>query len=89
MNSKEFRVLKDLNLQTELLEAFGWNEEDLDKFNLWLTDALSSSFDIYSLLNEIELHYGVDICNVVKKVFKSEIDNIEDDKIKKGNIYEA
>ena len=89
MNTEAFRALKDLNLQTEILEVFGWDEESLDEFNLWLADALSASFDINSLMNEIETHYGIDVCNVVKKIFKSEIDNIEDDKIKKGKIYEA
>ena len=89
MKSEEFRALKNLNLQTELLEAFGWDEEERDKFNLWLIDALNSSLDVHSLVFEIKEHYDDEVCNVVKKIFKSEIDNIKDDQIKQGKIYEA
>tara|TARA_Y100001938_G_C7956778_1_gene362118 strand:- start:285 stop:554 length:270 start_codon:yes stop_codon:yes gene_type:complete len=87
--SEEFRALKNLNLQTELLEVFDWDEEARDNFNVWLIDALNSSFDIPSLLYSIKTGYGEDVMSVVKKIFKSEIDNISDDKIKKGEAYEA
>ncbi len=89
MLSEEFRALKNLNLQTELLEVFDWDEEARDNFNVWLIDALNSSFDIPSLLYSIKTGYGEDVMSVVKKIFKSEIDNISDDKIKKGEAYEA
>ena len=89
MNVEEFKALNNLNLQTELLEAFMWDEEALDNFNIWLIDALNSSSDIYSLIYEIKTHYGDGVCEAIKKLFKSELESINDDKIKKGKIYEA
>jgi hypothetical protein len=84
-----FRQLKDLNLQTELLEAFGWDEEERDRFNIWFIDSLNVGSSPEMLFNEIKNSFGEEVLNIIKKIIKSEIDNIEDDKIKEGNIYEA
>lgn len=84
-----FRQLKDLNLQTELLEAFGWDEEERDRFNIWFIDSLNVGSSPEILFNEIKNSFGEEVLNIIKKIIKSEIDNIEDDKLKEGNIYEA
>ena len=89
MELEGFRVLRSLNLQTELLEAFDWDEIARDEFNIWLIDALNSSFDLTILLYEVKINYSDEVLNVLKKIFKSEIDKLNDDRIKKGKIYEA
>ena len=89
MQTEVFRALKNLNLQTELLEAFDWDEDALTKFNLWLIDALNASVDLPKLQDDIQVHYSAAVWEVVKKILKSEMENIHDDKIKKGKIYEA
>lgn len=89
MNLEGFSVLNSLNLQTELLEAFDWDEQSRDEFNIWLIDALNSSFDLTSLIYEVKISYGNEIATILTKIFKSEIDKINDERIKKGKIYEA
>ena len=89
MQLNKFRALKDLNLQTELLEAFEWDEQARDNFNVWFCDALNLSSDVQVLLLQIKEHYDDVVFEVIVKIFKSEIDNIQDDKIKQGRIYEA
>ena len=84
-----FRHVKDLNLQTELLEAFGWDEEARDKFNIWLIDSLNADSSPAFLFNEVERSFGDEVLVIVKKMIKSEIDNIKDDKLKEGTVYEA
>jgi len=83
-----FKQLKDLNLQTELLEVFNWDEVARDKFNIWLIDYLNVDSSAETLFAEVESSFGIEVLVIVKKMIKSEIDNIKDENIKKGIIYE-
>ena len=87
MYQEAFRHIKNLNLQTELLEALEWDQETVDEFNEWFINCLNASYTPDALLQNVMTVWGEDIVNIVKKIIKSEIDNIKDDKIKEARVY--
>ena len=87
MYQEAFRHIKNLNLQTELLEALGWDQDLVDKFNVWFIECLNASHTPSALLENVENTWGEDIVDIAKKIIKSEIDNINDDKIKEARVY--
>lgn len=87
MYQEAFRHIKNLNLQTELLEALEWDQEAVDEFNTWFVNCLNASYTPDALLQNVMTVWGEDIVIIVKKIIKSEIDNIKDDKIKEARVY--
>lgn len=87
MYQEAFRHIKNLNLQTELLEALEWDQEAVDEFNTWFVNCLNAAYTPDALLQNVMTVWGEDIVIIVKKIIKSEIDNIKDDKIKEARVY--
>ena len=87
MYQEAFRHIKNLNLQTELLEALEWDQDAVDEFNEWFVNCLNASYTPDALLQNVMTAWGEDIVIIVKKIIKSEIDNIKDDKIKEARVY--
>jgi len=87
MYQEAFRHIKNLNLQTELLEALEWDQDAVDEFNEWFINCLNASYTPDALLQNVMTVWGEDIVIIVKKIIKSEIDNIKDDKIKEARVY--
>jgi hypothetical protein len=87
MYHEAFRHIKNLNLQTELLEALDWEQDAVDEFNEWFINSLNASYTPDALLQSVMTVWGEDIVTIVKKIIKSEIDNIKDDKIKSERVY--
>ena len=87
MYQEAFRHIKNLNLQTELLEALEWDQDAVDEFNEWFVNCLNASYAPDALLQNVMTVWGEDIVIIVKKIIKSEIDNIKDDKIKEARVY--
>ena len=87
MYHEAFRHIKNLNLQTELLEALEWDQDAVDEFNEWFVNCLNASYAPDALLQNVMTVWGEDIVTIVKKIIKSEIDNIKDDKIKEARVY--
>jgi hypothetical protein len=87
MHQEAFRHIKNLNLQTELLEALEWDQDAVDEFNMWFVNCLNASYTPDALLQNVMAVWGEDIVIIVKKIIKSEIDNIKDDKIKEARVY--
>jgi hypothetical protein len=87
MYQEAFRHIKNLNLQTELLEALEWDQDAVDEFNMWFVNCLNASYTPDALLQNVMAVWGEDIVIIVKKIIKSEIDNIKDDKIKEARVY--
>ena len=87
MYQEAFRHIKNLNLQTELLEALEWDQDAVDEFNMWFVNCLNASYTPDALLQNVMTVWGEDIVIIVKKIIKSEIDNIKDDKIKEARVY--
>ncbi len=84
MNLEGFSVLNSLNLQTELLEAFDWDEQSRDEFNIWLIDALNSSFDLTSLIYEVKISLGNEIAIILAKIFKLGVGEVKEGGRKEG-----
>jgi hypothetical protein len=82
-----FRQLKNLNLQTELLEAFDWDQEELDEFNEWLIGCLNVSSTPTELRVAVGDKWGLHIVTIVDKIIGSEISNLRDDAIQE-TVYE-
>jgi len=87
MYQEAFRHIKNLNLQTELLEALEWDQEAVDEFNKWFMNCLNASYTPDALLQNVMTVWGEDVVIIVKKIIKSEINNIKDDKIKEARVY--
>ena len=84
-----FKEIKHTHYQTALLEAFDWDEETLNAFNAWFIEALRTSFNLNELMAMIEEAWEEPILNIVKDLIKSEIDDLKDENIQQGKIYEA
>ena len=82
-----FRHLQNINLQTELLECFDWDQEELDKFNEWFVNCLNTSYNPTELRVRVGSEWGIHIIKVVDKIIATEISNIKDDAIKE-QVYE-
>jgi hypothetical protein len=89
MDNNGFNDLKSIHYQTALLEAFDWDEEVLAGFNVWIIESLNSAIHPGELIGMILESYDSNILEIVKKMIKSEIENMHDDRLKRGKIYEA
>lgn len=84
-----FRALKDLNNQTALLELFDWNEDAFNEFTNDFIMMLNTAESLEELLVYIKEKYGDDIVAGVKKLINSQAQDISEDSIVKGVVYEA
>ena len=66
MYQEAFRHIKNLNLQTELLEALEWDQDAVDEFNDWFVNCLNASYTPDALLQNVTTVWGEDIVQALK-----------------------
>jgi len=84
MDRNAFNDLSSIHYQTALLEAFEWDEEVLEGFNVWFTESLNIVVHPNELSSMILTAYGKNILEIIKKMIKSEAESMQDDRSKKG-----
>mgnify|MGYP003663322736 FL=1 len=89
MDSNGLNDLGSIHYQTALLEAFDWDEEVLVGFNVWLIESLNSVVHPSDLIGMILEAYDSNVLEIVKKMIKSEIESIQDNRLSRGKVYEA
>jgi len=67
-----FKTIKSVNLQTELLESFDWDEEKLEEFYEDISSFLSRCDSIDELSLYLSSNYEDHVKNIILQILKDE-----------------
>jgi len=70
------RRLRNINVETELLEALDWSEEDLQSLGKLLSSLFEDKVAILEIKNSVEEIYGVHVWKIIERQMKIELDYI-------------
>jgi hypothetical protein len=70
------RRLRNINVETELLEALDWSEEDLQSLGKLLSSLFEDKVAILEIKNSVEEIYGVHVWKIIERQMKIELDFI-------------
>jgi hypothetical protein len=70
------RRLRNINVETELLEALDWSEEDLQSLGKLLSSLFEDKVAILEIKNSVEEIYGVHVWKIIERQIKIELDFI-------------
>ena len=70
------RRLRNINVETELLEALDWSEEDLQSLGKLLSSSFEDKVAILEIKNSVEEIYGVHVWKIIERQIKIELDFI-------------
>lgn len=88
MNNNHLQSILNVRYQTEILESLCWDEQKLSQ----LFDYLETEFNNFNikrpgeLLNSVELHFGKDTSEIIKKIFAEQFNLVITSKSGEKNV---